>query len=426
MNTLTLLGMQWGDEGKGKIVDYLAEQADMVVRFQGGHNAGHTLVMNGHTTIVHLIPSGVLHPRVQCVIGNGVVIEPDAFATEVRHLEQQGIDVVSRLHVSLAAALILPSHIALDSAREANSAKEIGTTRRGIGPAYEDLIGRRALRIIDTLDDGLLDTLAPVLEYHNFVLEKYFNCARVDVQQLFAKLRSWSQQFSSCWCDSGAVIDTAIDAGNKVLFEGAQGTLLDIHLGTYPFVTSSSTLSSSVASGSGSTAFNGKNVLGLVKAYTTRVGAGPFPTEIFDAVASQIAGVGAEVGATTGRARRCGWLDGVMLRYAAQCNSLTSLCLTKIDVLAGLEQVKICDRYRVDGNVVNMTQPNTLANSIIEPLYQTFDGWGDISGCTKWQQLPQNSQRYIEAIEAIAGVPVSIVSVGRERSSTIIRQSVWS
>lgn len=424
-NNVAVIGTQWGDEGKGAVVDVLAERAHAVVRFQGGHNAGHTLVIDGSKTVLHLIPSGILRPGVQCLIGNGVVLSPDALIEEMDELAQHGIDVSDRLRISSACPIILSSHCALDQAREiARGAAAIGTTGRGIGPAYEDKAARRAIRAADLFDTAnLKKKLDALLDYHNFLLRELYLADAVDGEAEYDNLLQSAERLRPLIGDTTAILSELQSQGRSILFEGAQGAMLDIDLGTYPFVTSSNTTIGGTFSGSGIGPGGVDYVLGIVKAYATRVGAGPFPTELFDDVGRHLADVGAEFGATTGRPRRCGWFDAVLLKRAVFTNSLTGLCMTKLDVLDGVEDIKICTGYRLDGEV--STVPPMLADrfSECEPVYDTLPGWQETTaGTTRYEDLPPAAKTYVEHVEALLGIPVDIISTGPSRDAIIMRR----
>ncbi len=420
---LVVIGAQWGDEGKGKIVDLLTEGAAAVVRFQGGHNAGHTLVIGGAKTVLSLIPSGILHPGVQCLIGNGVVLSLEALLKEADALVQKGVPVYERLRISPNCALILPSHIALDRARErAKGVNAIGTTGRGIGPAYEDKVARRAVRVADLFQrDRLAARLGEALDFHNFVLSRYFSAETVEFERTLEDLLAQAGRIQPLVEDVSERLRGEMRKGGNVLFEGAQGALLDNDVGTYPFVTSSNTIAGAAAVGTGLGPRDIHKVLGIVKAYTTRVGAGPFPTELFDETGEHLSRVGHEFGAVTGRPRRCGWFDAVALRRAVLHNSLSSLGVTKLDVLDGLDTLQICTGYRIDGEVHE--QPPLLPHrfSECEPVYETHPGWKDpTSGITDFAKLPENARRYLARMEQLAGVPIDIVSTGPDRAETIV------
>jgi adenylosuccinate synthase len=423
---VVIIGTQWGDEGKGKVVDLLTEHASIVVRFQGGHNAGHTLVVDGKTTVLHLIPSGILHPQVSCVIGNGVVLSLDALLEEIDILQKASIPVQDRLLISDACPLILPVHIALDQAREAASGKKsIGTTGRGIGPAYEDKVARRAIRLGDLQNHGYLaERLKAMLDYHNFILTKYFNADAIDYQQTLDKLVEYSQIVKPMSCDVTDYLSQRRLAGDAILYEGAQGALLDVDHGTYPFVTSSNTIAGGAATGSGVGLLDFDEVLGITKAYCTRVGNGPFPTELSDKVGEHLADRGHEFGATTGRARRCGWFDVVAMRRSIQLNSISGICLTKLDVLDGLSTIGICTAYKMNG-VETQIAPSGAENlAQCEPVIESVPGWDDSTkGITEFAALPDNAKRYIARLEQLLGVPIDIVSTGPQRNETIIQRN---
>ena len=422
---VVIVGAQWGDEGKGAIVDLLAERAHAVVRFQGGHNAGHTLVIDGERTVLHLIPSGILRAGVVCLIGNGVVLSLDALVEEMDRLECRGVPVRERLKLSPACPLILSSHQALDHAREkARGAQAIGTTGRGIGPAYEDKIARRALRISDLFaPDDLRERLAELLDLHNFLLERYYGVAAVPLEAELHRLLGLAERVKPLVVDVTRLLEEMQEGDRSVLFEGAQGTMLDIDLGTYPFVTSSNTTVGGAATGTGMGPAPIDCVLGIVKAYATRVGAGPFPTELFDDMGRHLAHVGTEFGATTGRPRRCGWFDAVALRRAVFTNSLTGLCVTKLDVLDGLEEVNICTGYRLDGALLE-TPPLLMERyGECEPVYEHMPGWRQpTSGITAFADLPDAARGYLRRIEEIVDTPVDIVSTGPGREAVIVRR----
>jgi adenylosuccinate synthase len=420
---LVVIGAQWGDEGKGKIVDLLTERAAAVVRFQGGHNAGHTLVIGGAKTVLSLIPSGILHPGVQCLIGNGVVLSPEALLAEMAELESRGVPVRERLRLSPACPLILPYHAALDIAREtARGDAKIGTTGRGIGPAYEDKAARRGLRLGDLRNAARFEAkLRDVMDYHNFVLREYYKAPQIDVQQTLEQSLRRGETLLPMMADVPALLHEYRMAGKRILFEGAQGALLDIDHGTYPFVTSSNTTAGATATGSGFGPLYLDYVLGITKAYTTRVGSGPFPTELFDEVGAHLARRGHEFGATTGRPRRCGWFDAVSLREVVRINSVSGLCITKLDVLDGLETINMCVGYEdSSGHIVGTPRDSADFESLV-PIYETVAGWeGSTLGITEWDQLPLNARRYIERIAEVVGVGVDIVSTGPDRTETII------
>ena len=420
---LVILGSQWGDEGKGKIVDLFTEKAQAVVRFQGGHNAGHTLVINGQKTALHLIPSGILREGVECLIGNGVVLAPDALMTEMGKLESTGVPVKERLRISDACQLILPYHVMLDQAREAARGKAaIGTTGRGIGPAYEDKVARRGLRLGDLADEKrFASKLQEVVEYHNIMLTQYFKTEAADYQKILDQMLGYSEVLLPMMADVTERLRQLRDEGANVLFEGAQGALLDIDHGTYPFVTSSNTTAGGACTGTGVGPRGIDGVMGITKAYTTRVGGGPFPTELFDDTGKYLAEKGFEVGTTTGRSRRCGWFDAVALRRAAAVNSLTSLCITKLDVLDGLSELKICVGYRC-GDTEYSVPPNEIETyASCEPVYETLPGWSDSTvGLTDKNQLPQAARDYLNKLEEVVGVPIDVISTGPDRVETIV------
>jgi len=421
---VVVLGTQWGDEGKGKVVDLLTDKAKYVVRYQGGHNAGHTLVINGEKTVLHLIPSGVLRDNVKCLIGNGVVLCPKALMTEMAMLEERGVPVRDRLLISDACPLILPYHNALDAAREkARGSKAIGTTGRGIGPAYEDKAARRGLRVGDLFcAESFAEKLKEIMEYHNFVLTEYYKAEPVSYEEVLKDAMAVAEIIKGMVADISEMLDQARKAGESIMFEGAQGTLLDIDHGTYPYVTSSNTTVGGVATGSGFGPLYLDYVLGITKAYTTRVGSGPFPTELDDEVGHHLGTVGHEFGATTGRERRCGWFDAVAMHRAVQVNSITGFCLTKLDVLDGLKTLKICIGYKTaEGDVI--TVPPTAAEGYekITPVYEEMPGWSESTvGATSVDALPANAIAYIKRIEEVTGVPVDIISTGPDRVETMI------
>ena len=420
---VVILGTQWGDEGKGKIVDLLTEQADAVVRFQGGHNAGHTLVIGGEKTVLHLIPSGVLRAGVQCLIGNGVVLSPEALLKEIDALESNGVPVQDRLKISAACPLILPYHVALDQAREVRRGEnKIGTTGRGIGPCYEDKAARRALRLGDLRDPARFSaTLEEVLDYHNHVLAHYYGVDQLEFSAVLDEALSHGERLLPMMADVTALLHEYRSTHARLLFEGAQGSLLDIDHGTYPFVTSSNTTAGGTATGSGFGPLYLDYVLGITKAYTTRVGSGPFPTELFDETGLRLAERGHEFGATTGRPRRCGWFDAVALRTAVNINSVSGLCVTKLDVLDGLDEISICVGY-VDANGETAANPiDAVDYENLQPVYETMPGWSDSTvGLKSLAALPDNARAYIARIEALVGAPIDIISTGPDREETIL------
>lgn len=420
---VVVLGTQWGDEGKGKVVDLLTENASAVVRFQGGHNAGHTLVINGEKTVLHLVPSGILRDDVECLIGNGVVLCPEALMKEVTMLEERGVPARERLRVSEACQLILPYHVALDAAREkARGKTAIGTTGRGIGPAYEDKISRRGLRVGDLLNAEAFEAkLRSIMEYHNFMLTNYYQAEAVDVDKTLVDMLAYADILRPMITDVPHRLTELRKAGHNVMMEGAQGTLLDIDHGTYPYVTSSNTTAGGASTGSGVGPRDLSYILGITKAYTTRVGAGPFPTELFDDTGAFLAEKGHEFGATTGRPRRCGWLDAVILRRAMQTNSISGLCITKLDVLDGLETIKICTGYQLNGETVDVPPVDTESFSQCEPVYEEMAGWSESTfGVTSYEQLPENAKAYLKRVEELLETPVDIVSTGPDRDHTIV------
>jgi len=422
--SVVILGTQWGDEGKGKIVDLLTDKAQFVVRYQGGHNAGHTLVIDGKKTVLHLIPSGILRDNCKCIIGNGVVLAPDALLKEMNELENSGYPVRDRLFLSEACPLILPYHVALDKARElARGNKAIGTTGRGIGPAYEDKVARRGLRVGDLFNmDTFAEKLKEVMTYHNFQLTQFYGVEAVSYEDVLAAVKEYASLLISMVVDVTEMLDQARKRGDKIMFEGAQGTLLDIDHGTYPYVTSSNTTAGGVATGSGYGPRFVEYVLGIAKAYTTRVGGGPFPTELFDDVGEHLCAKGNEYGATTGRKRRCGWFDAVAMKRAIQINSISGFCLTKLDVLDGLDEVKICIGYKgEDGTVRDVPPMAADGYDLVTPVYESMPGWKENTfGVKSMAELPQAAINYIHRIEAITGVPIDIISTGPDRDETMI------
>ena len=420
---VVIIGTQWGDEGKGKIVDWLTEQAAGVVRFQGGHNAGHTLVIAGRKTVLRLIPSGVLRPGVAVLIGNGVVVSPSALLQEIGELERAGVELRSRLAISPACPLVLPYHVALDQAREsAASGGAIGTTGRGIGPAYEDKIARRAIRMQDLLDADRFSTkLSQLLDYHNFVLTQYFKQPGVSFEKTRDETLALAPQLVPLMADVAERIHAMRQRGESLVFEGAQGALLDIDHGTYPFVTSSNCLAGAAAPGSGIGPQLLDYVLGIVKAYTTRVGGGPFPTELSDDVGARLAKRGKEFGSVTGRPRRCGWLDVPMLRRSFELNGVDGACIMKLDVLDGMAEIRICTHYRVDGARVDRIPTGADAVAKCEPVYETMPGWTESTvGARSFDTLPANARAYLRRIEALTGTPLAMVSTGADRDDTIV------
>jgi adenylosuccinate synthase len=422
---VVIIGTQWGDEGKGKVVDLLTDKAAAVVRFQGGHNAGHTLVIDGKQTVLHLIPSGILRDNVRCLIGNGVVLSPDALLEEIDMLEQGGVPASGRIGISESCPLILPYHIALDAAREkARGKKAIGTTGRGIGPAYEDKVSRRGIRLGEIFDAAhISERLREVMDYHNFALKNLFEYGEVDYQEVLDGLLVQAERLKPMVEDVTGTLHQLRKAGQNVMFEGAQGALLDIDHGTYPYVTSSNTTAGGAATGTGVGPRYIDYVLGIVKAYTTRVGAGPFPTELFDDVGDYLGTKGHEFGATTGRKRRCGWLDVVSLKRSLEINSVTGMCITKLDVLDGLERVKICVAYDLKGEPI--TTPPVGADRFAEcqPVFIEMPGWQEATvGITNYVELPQAAQDYLQKIEELCETPIDIISTGPDRKETIVRR----
>ena len=422
---VVVVGTQWGDEGKGKIVDWLTDHAQGVVRFQGGHNAGHTLVIGNKKTVLHLIPSGILRSNVACYVGNGVVISPRALLEEVDMLEQAGVSVVNRLHISKACPLILPSHSELDNAKEmAMGANKIGTTGRGIGPAYEDKAARRALRIQDLFDQDYFATkLEKILDYHNFILKNYYHVPAVDFQKTLDDTLSLSERIKPMIADVSQLLFEANKAGNNLLFEGAQGAMLDIDHGTYPYVTSSNCIAGTATTGSGIGPQQLHYVLGITKAYTTRVGAGPFPTELNDDIGKHLAKRGHEFGATTGRPRRCGWFDAVAMRRSVQINGISGLCVTKLDVLDGIETLRIGLDYesnkKEESEGILPIGADELASC--KPIYEEMPGWKESTvGIKDFKQLPEQAQNYLKRLETVCEVPVDMISTGPGREETIV------
>jgi len=420
---VVVIGTQWGDEGKGKIVDLLTDKADAVVRFQGGHNAGHTLVIKGEKTVLHLIPSGILRDEVRCLIGNGVVLSPSALLEELDMLAQGGVDARSRMGISESCPVILPYHIALDQAREAARGKKaIGTTGRGIGPCYEDKVSRRGIRLGEMFDEGhFKERLREVMDYHNFSLEHLFKFDTVDYSKVLDEALAQAEQMRPLIEDVPGTLHKLRRQGRSVMFEGAQGALLDIDHGTYPYVTSSNTTAGGAASGSGVGPRDIDYVLGIVKAYTTRVGAGPFPTELFDDDGNHLGVKGHEFGATTGRKRRCGWLDTVALRRSLQINSVTGMCITKLDVLDGLDTVKICVAYKLDGKEVDTPPVGADRFEQCKPLFIEMPGWKESTvGAKSRDDLPETARAYLRKVEELCETPIDIISTGPDREETIV------
>ncbi|MRH77774.1 adenylosuccinate synthase [Spiribacter sp. C176] len=423
--SVVVIGSQWGDEGKGKVVDLLTDRVSTVVRFQGGHNAGHTLVIDGQKTVLHLIPSGILRQHVLCLIGNGVVISPEALLKEIAALEASGVPARERLRISPACPVILSSHIALDQAREkARGKAAIGTTGRGIGPAYEDKVARRGIRIGDLFHrERLAAKLGELVDYHNCVLEKFYGEARQDFQAILEECLKAAGQLESMVADISRLLIERRKASDNLLFEGAQGTLLDIDQGTYPYVTSSNTTAGAAAVGTGIGPLELDYVLGITKAYTTRVGAGPFPTELPDGVGEHLAKRGHEFGSTTGRPRRCGWFDAVALRRAVEINSLSGLCMTKLDVLDELDVLRICIGYRCGAQRSDVLPTGAEALAECQPEYVEMPGWQRSTvGVQTYEDLPAEARDYLERIETLCGVSIDIISTGPDRNETIIRR----
>jgi adenylosuccinate synthase len=428
---VVVIGTQWGDEGKGKVVDWLTDHAQAVVRFQGGHNAGHTLIIGGKKTILRLIPSGIMHPHVTCYIGNGVVLSPEALFKEIGELESAGLNVKGRLKISEAATLILPYHVAIDHAREKKRGSDkIGTTGRGIGPAYEDKVARRALRVQDFFyPDQFAAKLKENLDYHNFALTQYYKVDALDFNKVLDEAMSYAEQIKPMVVDVSSALYAAEQAGQNLLFEGAQGTLLDIDHGTYPFVTSSNCVAGNAAAGSGVGPSSLHYILGITKAYCTRVGAGPFPSELYDhdnpkkqdPIGIRLAEVGKEFGSVTGRPRRTGWLDAAALKRSIQINGLTGLCMTKLDVLDGIETIRLCVGYKLDGKTLDVLPRGAEAVARCEPIFEDFKGWTESTvGITDWNKLPKTAQDYLKRVQEICGKPIAMVSTGPERDETIL------
>lgn len=424
MSNIVVVGTQWGDEGKGKIVDLLSEYSDYVVRFQGGNNAGHTMVVNGKTIISHLVPSGILQKK-KCFIGNGVVVDPVVLLDEIDYLIANNVDVSSEmLKISNRAHMIMPYHRLIDNAREIKKGdKKIGTTGRGIGPCYEDRATRRGIRFADLLDFELFaDKIRTIMDEKNFYLKNYFNIETLDPEEVISQFLSIRDRIIPYIADVSVILNKGMDEGKRVLFEGAQGTHLDVEHGTYPFVTSSSTVSGNAACGSGVGPCRLNQIIGIVKAYTTRVGSGPFPTELFDEIGDALQKKGAEFGATTGRKRRCGWLDMVILKNAARLNSLTGLVITKLDVLDDLDEIKICTGYAYNGEVMEDFPPSIKVLENCTPVYETHSGWREVTAnLTEYESFPDNAKKYLSRIEELSGVKIKIISVGPGRESTIIK-----
>jgi len=420
---VVVIGTQWGDEGKGKIVDLLTDKASAVVRFQGGHNAGHTLVIDGRQTVLHLIPSGVLRENVLCLIGNGVVLSPAALLKELGELDEAGVSARDRIRISESCPLILPYHIALDNAREvARGNKAIGTTGRGIGPAYEDKVSRRGLRLGELVDEAhFKERLAEVMEYHNFALQHYYKADTVDYQAVLDEILQQRETLISMIGDIPGILHQMRRDGKSIMFEGAQGALLDIDHGTYPYVTSSTTTAGGAAGGTGVGPGDLDYILGIVKAYTTRVGSGPFPTELFDDDGKYLGEKGHEFGATTGRQRRCGWLDTVALRRSLQVCSVTGICITKLDVLDGMERIKVCVSYDLNGEEVDIPPVGADLFGQCKPNYIEMPGWSESTvGTQSYDELPQAAKNYLRKVEELCETPIDIISTGPDRKETLI------
>lgn len=425
---LVIVGTQWGDEGKGKVVDLLTDEVKGVVRFQGGHNAGHTLVVGGRKQVLRLIPSGILREDVTCFIGNGVVLSPAALLSEISELEAAGIDVRNRLRISLACPLILPYHVALDQAREARRGdRKIGTTGRGIGPAYEDKVGRHGVRVEDLyVPEQARERIRQALDLHNFVLANYYQAPTLDWQQVADEALAYGERMKPMVADVAGLLADTLARGEQLLFEGAQGALLDIDHGTYPYVTSSNCVAGAAAAGSGIGPGNLNFVLGIAKAYTTRVGSGPFPTELDDEIGTHLATQGHEFGSVTGRPRRCGWFDAAIMRRSIELNGVSALCLTKLDVLDGLETVRICTHYEMqcpDGSTQRVERLPTGAAAVARcrAVYEEMPGWQQSTrGVQRWADLPAAAQRYVERLAELSGAPIDIISTGPDRDETIV------
>lgn len=429
MSNIVIVGTQWGDEGKGKVVDLLAEHADMVVRFQGGNNAGHTMVVEGEQFISHLVPSGILQGKT-CFIGNGLVVDPAVLLEEIDYLSSKGVDLSpDKLKISEKAHLIMPYHQAIDHARERMKGdKKIGTTGRGIGPCYEDKATRRGVRFVELLSQAVFrEKVATILEEKNFYLKHYMAAETLDLEPILAEYSGYAERLAPYVANVSVVLSDGMQAGGQVLFEGAQGTHLDIDHGTYPYVTSSSTVAGNACSGSGVGPGKITDIIGIVKAYTTRVGEGPFPSELFDDVGDAIQQKGVEFGATTGRKRRCGWLDTVILENAARLNSLSGLAITKLDVLGGLDEVKICTAYDYEGQRLEHFPTDLNVLAACKPIYESHPGWAeDISGIREFEALPENARKYLERIQELAETPIQIVSVGPGRDETIVLDNPYT
>ena len=417
--SLILVGTQWGDEGKGKIVDYFSQKFDAVCRFQGGHNAGHTIYSQNEKFVLHLVPSGVFYDHVQCFIGQGVILSLDSLLEEVNELKERGIKLEGKLRISRYCSLLLPIHATIDQLREDNK-NSIGTTKRGIGPAYEDKTARRSIKVFDLEDQtNLKQKIESIVEYYNFQIVNIHDSKPVDASEIFVETKKAYDDLEKYFGDVTDTLEEIYDEGGNILYEGAQGTLLDVDYGTYPFVTSSNTLATSVGVGSGFPKSIYSKVLGVAKAYTTRVGAGPFPTELFDSEGEKIAALGNEFGATTGRPRRCGWLDLVALKYSAKLNNLSELCITKIDVLDSFENIKVCIDYEIEGKQTSYKSRNLHE---VTPIYKNFTGWQcELSAFKNFESLPEPTKKFIHFIEDYIGVKISLISNSPERNGLIFR-----
>jgi adenylosuccinate synthase len=425
MSTLVVLGIQWGDEGKGKLVDFLTKKADTVVRFQGGNNAGHTIVINGEKYVLHIIPSGILHKGKKCIIGNGVVIDPAVLISEMDNLRKKGFEINDNILISKAAHLIMPYHIAIE--KEFEKGKKIGTTGRGIGPAYTDKIARHGVRVIDLFyPEVLMGKINANLSTINFLLENLYKAQPLKAEEIYTQYLGYGEKLSKYAADTDIIINTEIEAGKNVLFEGAQGTLLDIDHGTYPFVTSSNTIAGGVCTGAGISPIRIDRIIGVMKAYTTRVGEGPFPSEIKDALGECLRQKGGEYGATTGRPRRCGWLDMVALKYAVRLNGLTGLAITKLDILDGIDRIKICTGYKHNGIIYEEFPKEIEILQNCEPIYEELDGWKEkTSGIRDFDNLPKNAKIYIHKIEKILKTEAQMISIGQGREDTILLKELF-
>ena len=426
MSTLVVLGIQWGDEGKGKLVDFLTKKADTVVRFQGGNNAGHTIVIEGEKYVLHIIPSGILHKGKRCIIGNGVVIDPAVLISEMDNLRKKGFEINDNILISKAAHLIMPYHIAIE--KEFEKGKKIGTTGRGIGPAYTDKIARQGVRFIDLFyPEVLMGKIKANLSTINFLLENLYKAQPLKAEEIYTQYLGYGEKLSRYAADTDIIINKDIEGGKNVLFEGAQGTLLDIDHGTYPFVTSSNTIAGGVCTGAGVSPIRINKILGVMKAYTTRVGEGPFPSEIKDALGECLRQRGGEYGATTGRPRRCGWLDMVALKYAVRLNGLTGLAITKLDILDGIDPIKICTGYKHNGIIYEEFPKEIEILQNCEPIYEELEGWKEkTSGIRAFDNLPKNAQIYIQKIERILKTEVQMISVGQGREDTILLKELFN